>query len=128
MASISMGVWGWWSFDIFTLMATYISPSAAAAQTIMRSIGLLTFMMPVGFANGAAIMIGKSAGKEQKLVAMQYYRIALQVALFLTFVQVLILLVFRDFIIAAYTSNDAIAENISYAWPILCLFTVFDTL
>ena len=30
-ASMSLGVWGWWSFDIFTLMATYISPSAAGA-------------------------------------------------------------------------------------------------
>ena len=31
LASMSMGVWGWWSFDIFTLMATYISPQAAGA-------------------------------------------------------------------------------------------------
>ena len=76
LASMSMGVWGWWSFDIFTLMATYISAEAAGAQTIMRSIGLITFMMPVGFANGAAIVIGKSIGEENKTLAMQYYRIA----------------------------------------------------
>lgn len=30
-AAMSMGVWGWWSFDIFTLLATYISPAAAGA-------------------------------------------------------------------------------------------------
>ena len=30
-ASMSLGVWGWWSFEIFTLMATYISPAAAGA-------------------------------------------------------------------------------------------------
>lgn len=66
LAAMSMGVWGWWSFDILTLMATYISPAATGAQTIMRSIGILTFMLPVGFANGAAILIGKSAGQENK--------------------------------------------------------------
>ena len=75
-AAMSLGVWGWWSFDIFTLMATYIGASAAGAQTCMRSIGLLTFMMPVGFANGAAIVIGKSIGQERKNLAMQYYRVA----------------------------------------------------
>lgn len=75
-ASMSLGVWGWWSFDIFTLMATYIGPAAAGAQTIMRSIGLLTFMMPAGFSAGAAIMIGKSIGQERPNLAMQYYRVA----------------------------------------------------
>jgi len=29
LSSMSLGVWGWWSFDIFTLMATYIGPAAA---------------------------------------------------------------------------------------------------
>lgn len=61
-AAMSMSIWGWWSFDIFTLMATYIGPAEAGAQTIMRSIGLLTFMMPAGFASGSSIMMGKSVG------------------------------------------------------------------
>ena len=65
LASMSLGVWGWWSFDIFTLMATYVGPATAGAQTIMRSIGLLTFMMPAGFSSGSAIMIGKSIGQEK---------------------------------------------------------------
>jgi len=69
LASLALGVWGWWSFDIFTLMATYIGTTEAGAQTIMRSIGLLTFMMPVGFASGTAIMIGKSIGQKKTELA-----------------------------------------------------------
>lgn len=61
-ASMLLSIWGWWAFDIFTLMATYIGATEAGAQTIMRSIGLLTFMMPAGFSGGCAIMIGKSIG------------------------------------------------------------------
>ena len=61
-ASLALSVWGWWSFDIFTLMATYIGATEAGAQTIMRSIGLLTFMIPAGFSAGARINIGKSVG------------------------------------------------------------------
>lgn len=30
-ASLALGVWGWWSFDIFTLMATYIGTTETAA-------------------------------------------------------------------------------------------------
>ena len=46
--SMSMGVWGWWAFDIFTLIASYLGSEIIAAQTILRSIGLITFMLPVG--------------------------------------------------------------------------------
>jgi len=45
---MSMGIWGWWAFDIFTLIASYMAANVIAAQTILRSIGLLTFMLPVG--------------------------------------------------------------------------------
>ena len=31
LASMLLGIWGWWSFDIFTLMATYIGATAAGA-------------------------------------------------------------------------------------------------
>ncbi len=61
-AAMLLSIWGWWAFDIFTLMATYIGPTEAGAQTIMRSIGLLTFMMPAGFSGGCGIMLGKSIG------------------------------------------------------------------
>lgn len=42
---------GWWSvagFDCFTLIASYLSFSTISAQTIMRTLGLLTFMIPLG--------------------------------------------------------------------------------
>lgn len=61
-----MGVWGWWAFDIFTLMASYLSLDVVSAQTIMRSLGLLTFMIPIGFSIACGILIGKSIGAESE--------------------------------------------------------------
>lgn len=46
--SLAMGVWGWWAFDIFTLIASYMDTAVIAAQTILRTLGLITFMLPVG--------------------------------------------------------------------------------
>jgi len=58
-----MGVWGWWAFDIFTLLAGTLSNNAISAQTILRSIGLVTFMIPVGFSSANGILIGGYIGK-----------------------------------------------------------------
>lgn len=57
-----MGIWGWWAFDIFTLIASYLSIDIVSAQTIMRSLGLLTFMIPVGFSVACGILVGRSIG------------------------------------------------------------------
>ena len=81
-----MGVWGWWAFDLFTLMASYISTDVVGAQTIMRSIGLLAFMMPVGFSTGAGIYINNVLGEGKPKVAMQYYKVAMVMAMFVAFV------------------------------------------
>ena len=86
-----MGIWGWWAFDIFTLMATYLGGPVTAAQTIMRSIGLLTYMLPVGFASGCGILVGNSIGEKRPKLAMQYYRVAMATAVGFTVIQILIL-------------------------------------
>ena len=54
------GVWGWWAFDVFTLVASYASPIELGAQTIMRAIGLMTFMVPVGISTACTILVGRS--------------------------------------------------------------------
>ena len=60
--SLAMGVWGWWAFDLFALIASYMSKETFAAQTFMRSIGLMTFMLPVGIAQACGTLIGNAIG------------------------------------------------------------------
>jgi len=57
-----MSCWGWWAMDIFTLFASYLGTEVIAAQTVMRSLGLLTFMIPVGFMMACQFYIGKFIG------------------------------------------------------------------
>ena len=85
---VAMGVWGWWAFDIFTLMATYLGPDQVGAQTIMRSIGLWSFMMPVGFAFACGIYFNNNLGEGRPQVCMQYYNVALVFALMVTVIQI----------------------------------------
>ena len=86
-----MSVWGWWAFDIFTLMASYLSAEVTGAQTIMRSLGLISFMMPVGFATASFAFVGISVGKKKPKCAMQYYRLCMTAGVFISIIQIIAL-------------------------------------
>lgn len=82
--SMLMGVWGWWAFEIFTFMATYLGETEAAAQTQMRSIGLLTFMLPVGYSSASAILTGNAIGAAKPKLAITFYKVCMLMAGFIT--------------------------------------------
>ena len=69
LKSVAMGVWGWWAFELYTLMASYLGTDAFGGQTIMRSIGLITFMIPLGFNYGCGIFMGNTLGEGKPRVA-----------------------------------------------------------
>jgi MATE family multidrug resistance protein len=121
-----MGVWGWWAFDIFTLIASYMAISIVAAQTILRTIGLITFMLPVGISSACSTLVGNSVGEGSADRAIQYYKTCMVFCLILAAVQVIILFVFQEDIILFYTTQADISEQMSLAWPVLMVFVVFD--
>lgn len=75
-----MGVWAVWAFDIFTLIASYLSIDEVSAQTVMRSLGLTTFMIPFGLSMSTSILIGKSIGKGSKEDVVSYFSNCMLVA------------------------------------------------
>lgn len=81
LSACALGVWGWWSFDICTLMATYLGATVAGGQTIIRVIVLLNFMLPMGFSAGCSINIGKSVGEEKTNLAFTFYKVSLYTGL-----------------------------------------------
>lgn len=42
---LTMNIWGRWSLEILTLMASYLSPEAIAAQSCMNSISNMARMV-----------------------------------------------------------------------------------
>jgi MATE family multidrug resistance protein len=86
-----MGVWGWWAFDIFTLIASYLSVTIIATQTILRSIGLVTFMLPVGIASASNTLTGNALGEGRADKAIRYYQTCMMLCLVLAGVQVILL-------------------------------------
>lgn len=62
LMSMFLGIWSWWAFDIFTLIASYMNGQALAAQTILRNISALFFMIPMGLAIPTGILVGNNIG------------------------------------------------------------------
>jgi len=125
--SLAMGVWGWWAFDIFTLIASYMNTAAIAAQTILRTLGLITFMLPVGIMSASGTLIGNSVGAGRGDHAVLYYNTSMKMGVVLAFVQVLVLLIGEDLFILLFTNQEAVGEQMRLAWPLLMVFVVFDT-
>ena len=76
----------------------------------MRSLGLLTFMLPVGFSQASQILVGNAVGGGKAKLAMQYYRVCLCIAIVVTGIQIALLAFFMDETIAVYTSMNAIEQ------------------
>ena len=95
--SLVMGCWSWWAFDIFTLIACYLEPEEIiSAQTIMRSLGLLTFMIPVGFTKAAGFFVGKFIGSDCETSIKHYYNVSMGLAIIVGFIQIIALVIFKD--------------------------------
>ena len=62
--SMFMGVWSVWAFEVFTLIASYLSIEEVSAQTVMRSLGLTTFMIPFGCSFASGMLVGRSIGQQ----------------------------------------------------------------
>ena len=125
--SLAMGVWGWWAFDIFTLIATYMDTAVIAAQTILRTVGLITFMLPVGIMSASGTLIGNSVGAGRADHAIIYYETSMKMGVALAIVQVLVLLLGKDLFVLLFTNQQAVGEQMMLAWPVLMVFVIFDT-
>lgn len=65
-------VMGWWAFDVFTQLAAFLTVRDVAAQTILRNIGLFTFMIPVGISAAMNFFVGKNLGKGDVAMARRF--------------------------------------------------------
>lgn len=87
-----MGIWGVWAFDVFTLIASYLSIYEVSAQTIMRSLGLTTFMVPFGLSMASGMLIGRSIGQDSKAKVRHYFKACMVASLVVGFCQIMLLM------------------------------------
>lgn len=124
--SALMSIWGSWSFEAIAVMATYLGEEVIAAQTIIRSIAMLTFVMAKGYSFANKIFIGACVGAGKHQAAKMYYCVNFTLAVgTMTFVIVL-QYVFKEDLFELYTHQDAIETELIKVWPMFLTYQFFE--
>lgn len=69
----------------------------------MRSLGLLTFMVPVGFSKACGFYVGVFIGRGSEASIKHYYNVSMIMAIAVGIFQMLLLWALKDQVIAMYT-------------------------
>lgn len=124
----SMGVWNWWGLEVFTLMAGYVSVTAFAAQTVLRAISQLVYMVPVGMRMAATIKLGKLVGAQDPEGCRHYYSVTIYLILIFAVISQTLLRIFDHSIFYAFTNDVAVIAEIDATWNVFLVFVIFDQL
>ena len=71
----------------------------------MRSLGLLTFMIPDGLGEANGILVGQSIGKADINSIKRYHKLCIWIAVVFGIAQIVILVPTRNFIIEVFTKE-----------------------
>lgn len=56
--TVMLRVMSWWAFDVYTQLTNALPVEYLGGQTVLRNIGLFTFMIPAGISSSANVLIG----------------------------------------------------------------------
>lgn len=90
---------GWWSFDVVTLMATYLGKVSQQAQTILELLATMNYMIPIAMDIAGAILIGNAIGAGSERLVKHYFKWSIYIALLIGFATEVVLIGLRDQII-----------------------------
>ena len=84
-------------------MASMLTETDTAAQTILRNIGLFTYMIPVGLMSATNYLIGMYIGRNRIDLAKKIGSLLYVVTLVWSFSSMVIVFFGRDYIMSIYT-------------------------
>lgn len=116
------------SFEILTLLASYLGTSQLAAQSILATMASLTYQVPYGVSIAASTRIANFLGAQLPNSAF----ITCQASYYFTFVIAAInssFLYFGRFLIANwFTDDQEVVKFVIYSAPIVGFLQIFDAL
>ena len=114
----------WWSFEIQTIFASYISVASVGGMVILLNTLTIISMIPFGAQISGAVFIGKSMGEGNARKARKYtYLIT-----FYTFLALILggalLVYFSRTIGMIFTNQEELIEMVSYNYQFIAVFLV----
>ncbi len=123
--SLQMGL-EMWAFGSSNLVAGWLGATSLAAHTIVMNLASLTFMVPLGIAQGAAVRVGNliGAGEPERAGRASWVGIGMGAAVMSVSACLFVLL--RELLPRAYSPDAAVIALAATILPIAGAFQIFD--
>ena len=124
--SLFMSVWPIWAFSFINIMATYYGTTEAAAQYQMRTLGIMSIVLPECFNFTSQILSGNALGEFKPNKAKKIYKVCMFLASILTLIWIVVLLFARDSITHMFTDMAQVIDLMDDAWINFLIFLFFE--
>ena len=107
-----MGVWSWYCYDLFALMASFMGEEEVAAAAVMRIMAMSMVMIPGGFSSACGIQVAAAVGSGQARAAMQYYSVNVIAGILSSAVTLALVHYNQETVYRWFTDQDTVVERV----------------
>jgi MATE family multidrug resistance protein len=118
----------WWSWEVLTVLASFLGTNEIAAQNIMAQISSLVYMIPYGLGIAASSKVGNALGSGNSTLARSYAMVSIQAVFIVDVIMGVIVWVLGDFLIGIFTTDAEVLRIGHMMVPYLSLFCMCDGL
>jgi MATE family multidrug resistance protein len=115
-----------WAFSGAALLVGHLGATALAAHTIALNLASLSFMMPLGIAQGAATRVGNLLGAAQPDAARRAAWVSLALGAGVMSLAALAFVVLRRWLPSLYTPDPTVIAACAAILPIAAAFQILD--
>jgi MATE family multidrug resistance protein len=115
-----------WAFSGAALLVGHLGAEALAAHTIALNLASLSFMMPLGIAQGAATRVGNLLGAREPAAAQRAAWVSLALGAGVMAIAAVAFVALRHGLPAIYTPDLPVRAACAAILPIAAAFQVFD--
>jgi MATE family multidrug resistance protein len=115
-----------WAFSGASLLVGHLGAEALAAHTIAINLASLSFMMPLGIAQGAATRVGNLLGAREPAAAQRAAWVSLALGAGVMGLAAVAFVVGREALPRLYTPDAAVVAACAAIMPIAAAFQIFD--
>jgi MATE family multidrug resistance protein len=115
-----------WAFSGAALLVGHLGATALAAHTIALNLASLSFMMPLGIAQGAATRVGNLLGAGQPAAARRAAWVSLALGAGVMALAALAFVALREWLPRLYTPEGSVIAACAAILPIAAAFQIFD--
>ena len=116
----------WWAFEWIILMTGLLGVNELSATVVMYNYGLILYTFPHGTSQASISLIGNNLGANKPKTAKTYAYALIVFGWSMIFALIGLTIIFKEEIFWIYTSDEAVTEQIMYAFPVWIAKLIWD--